>query len=236
MLDINCDLAEGMSDDARIMPYITSANIACGFHAGSSDMMKRTVDLCIQHKVKIGAHPSFLDKENFGRTEMQVPDDVLKGWITEQILTLKKICADAGTALHHVKLHGALYNMSARDAHLARLIAETIKIIDKNLVLYGLSGSVSITEAAKIGLQTANEVFSDRTYQNNGTLTSRSQKNALIENVDVAMQQLLHIIKDKKVTTVSGDEIPVSAQTVCIHGDGKHALMFAKKIFQTLNI
>ncbi len=235
MLDINCDLAEGMSDDELIMPYITSANIACGFHAGSSDMMKRTVDLCIKHKVKIGAHPSFLDRENFGRTEMQMPDDVLMGWITEQITSLQKICADAGTVLHHVKPHGALYNMSARDAHLAKLIAETIKKIDANLVLYGLCGSVSITEAAKIGLQTAHEVFSDRTYQNNGTLTPRSQKNALIEDVDIAVQQLLQIVREKKVTTVSGEEIPMSAQTVCIHGDGKHALLFAKKFFETLN-
>ncbi len=230
-MDINCDLAEGMSDDALIMPFITSANIACGFHAGGSDMMKRTVDLCVQYKVKIGAHPSFLDKENFGRTEMQVSDLVLMDWITTQIFSLQKICTDAGTTLHHVKPHGALYNMSARDARLAQLIAKTIKKIDSRLILFGLSGSVSITEAKKIGLQTANEVFADRTYQNDGTLTPRSQKNASIEDVGEAVKQLLEIIRDKKVTTVSGAKIPMSAETICIHGDGKHALVFAKKIW-----
>ncbi len=231
MIDINCDLAEGMSDDALIMPFITSANIACGFHAGGWDMMKRTIDLCVQYKVNIGAHPSFLDRENFGRTEMQVSDAVLMDWITTQILSLQKICTDAGTTLHHVKPHGAMYNMSARDARLAHLVAETIKKIDAHLILFGLSGSVSITEAKKIGLRTANEVFADRTYQNDSTLTPRSQKNALIEDEGEAVKQLLEIIRDKKVTTVSGGKIPMSAETICIHGDGKYALVFAKKIW-----
>ena len=235
MIHINCDLAEGIPNDALLMRYITSANIACGFHAGDLELMKRTVDLAVKHKVKIGAHPSFLDRENFGRTEMSVPDDILVAWVTQQILSLQQICADAGVALHHVKPHGALYNMSARDARLAQLIAETVKKINPDLILYGLSGSISISEARKIGLQTADEVFADRTYQNNGTLTPRWQKNALIDNADVAVRQLLQIIQHKKVTTVSGDVIDMSAQTVCIHGDGKHALTFAKKIFKLLH-
>ncbi len=233
-IDINCDLAEEMSNDAAIMPYITSANIACGFHAGSLEIMKRTVDLCLEHNVKIGAHPSFLDRKNFGRTEMHVSDDVLSAWITEQIFALQKICAAAGAEMYNVKPHGALYNMSARDARLARLIAETVKKIDNRLVLYGLSGSVSISEAEKIGLKTANEVFADRTYRKDGTLTPRSQTNALIEDTETAVKQLLQIINFKKVTTVCGEQIPMTAQTVCIHGDGKHALKFAKKIRQLL--
>ena len=165
---------------------------------------------------------------------MKVPENVLMGWLTEQILSLQKICEDAVTTMHHVKPHGALYNMAARDKQLARMIAETIKKINPNLVLYGLSGSVSISEAAKIGLKTANEVFFDRTYQNNGTLTPRSQKNALIEESETAVRQLTQIMREKKVTTVSGEIIPMTAETVCIHGDGKHALEFAKKIFEVV--
>ena len=234
-IDINCDLAEDMPNDEAIMPYITSANIACGFHAGNVEIMKRTVDTCLKYGVKIGAHPGFLDRANFGRTEMQVHDDILRDWISEQILSLQKICEAAGAAMYHVKPHGALYNMSARDAHLARLIAETVKEMDPRFIIYGLSGSVSISEAEKIGLKTANEVFADRTYQSDGTLTPRTNKNALIEEADVALNQLLQIIQHKKVTTVSGVEIPMSAQTVCIHGDGKHALEFAKKIRQVLD-
>ena len=234
-IDINCDLAEGMPNDKAIMPYITSANIACGFHAGNTEIMKRTVDLCLKHGVKIGAHPGFLDKDNFGRTEMHVSDSIISEWITEQILLLQKICTGVGTIIHHVKPHGALYNMSARDAHLARLIAETVKKLSNQLIIYGLSGSVSISEAEKIGLKTANEVFADRTYQNDATLTPRTHKNALIEDTDVAVKQLLQIINHKKVTTVSGVQIPMTAQTVCIHGDGKHALEFSKKIRQVIN-
>ena len=231
-LDINCDLGEGMSNDAQIMPYITSANIACGFHAGNLEIMKRTIELCVQHKVKIGAHPSFLDRENFGRTEMDVPDNILVEWIEEQILSLKKICADFGVALHHVKPHGALYNMSARNAHLASVIAETVKKIDVHLILYGLSGSVSISEATKIGLYTANEIFADRTYQSDGSLTPRTKPNAMIENADTAAQQVLKIMNEQKVVSVTGEEIHLAGDTVCIHGDGKHALSFAKKIHQ----
>lgn len=233
-IDLNCDMGEGLPTDAALMPFISSANIACGFHAGNIETMKRTVEAALQHNVAIGAHPGFDNKENFGRTEMQLSQKDLYKLISTQIILLHKICVEHKTILHHVKPHGALYNMAAKNAEMANSIAQAIKDIDENLIVYGLSGSYLISEAKKLNLKTASEVFADRTYQDDGSLTSRKQPNALIEDENIAMQQVLQMIQNQSVTSISNKQVNIVAETICIHGDGKHAVDFAKKINHTL--
>jgi UPF0271 protein len=233
-IDINCDMGEGIGNDVAIMPFITSANIACGFHAGNGDSIRRTIDLALQFHVHIGAHPSFHDKENFGRSEMQLPLDKIYAIVIEQLIKMDLIAKEKGTVLHHVKPHGALYNMAAKNAKMARTIAQAVKDFNEDLILYGLSESYLISEAKAIGLQTANEVFADRTYQDDGSLTPRSQSNALIENEEQMIEQVLQMVREQTVTTVSGKTIPLIAETICIHGDGKYAVQFAKRLNQDL--
>ena len=234
MIDLNCDMGEGISTDEALMPFISSANIACGFHAGDAATIRQTIDLALQHGVAIGAHPGFDDKENFGRTEKWLSQKELYSLVSSQIILLFKACVEKGCSLHHVKLHGALYNMAATNAEMANTIAHAIKDIDDKLIVYGLSGSFLISESAVMGLPTASEVFADRTYNDDGTLTSRSQHGALIEDEKKAVEQVMQMIEQKKVTAVSGKLIPIHAQTICIHGDGKHAVDFAKNIHHSL--
>lgn len=227
-------MGEGIGNDALIMPYITSANIACGYHAGDSTTMWQTTELAIQHKVTIGAHVSFLDKGNFGRSEMLLSKEEIYDLVYQQLIILNEIVSSFDIKLHHVKPHGALYNMSAKDSELAATIATAVKDFDNDLVLIGLCGSFSISEAKKIGLKTASEVFADRTYQDDGSLTSRSQPNALLDEVSKVIAQVLQMTKQGTVTSVTGKNIPVVADTICIHGDGKHAVDFAKEIYKTV--
>lgn len=227
-------MGEGLPNDAALMPFISSANIACGYHAGNKEIMQSTVALAKQYQVAIGAHPGFDDKENFGRIEVHLSQKDLYRLVSSQIILMHKICVDQETSLHHVKPHGALYNMAANNAEIAYTIAQAIKDVDENLIVYGLSGSHLISAAKKMNLQTASEVFADRTYQDDGSLTSRKHSNALIEDEDQSMQQVLQMIQQQKVTTLSGKSYPLVAETICIHGDGKQALAFAKKINQTL--
>lgn len=228
-IDLNCDMGEGMSNDAALMPFISSANIACGAHAGDEHTMHQTVALAMQYGVAIGAHPSFDDKGNFGRTEMQLTIPELYMLVQQQVKLLDKICAAAGATLHHVKPHGALYNMAAKEATFSAAIAKAIFDLNPALILYGLSGSHLISEAEKLGLKTASEVFADRTYRDDGSLTPRSQANALIEDEAIAMKQILQFIQQKTVTSTSGKTISLQADTICIHGDVKHAVAFAKR-------
>jgi 5-oxoprolinase (ATP-hydrolysing) subunit A len=232
--DFNCDMGEGIGNDELIMPYITSANIACGYHAGDEETMQQTILLAKRYNINIGAHPSFLDRENFGRTEMEKTPAEIYELVWTQINLLQKIAMDNNAQLHHVKPHGALYNMASKDKALAKAIAEAVKDLDNNLVLYGLSNSFLISEAKAIGLKTASEAFADRTYQDDGSLTPRTQQNALIQNTDEAIQQVFMMVNEGKVRTVSGKEIPLVAETICIHGDGKHAVEFAKAINEQL--
>ena len=234
LFDVNCDMGEGIGNDELIMPYITSANIACGYHAGDEETMRQTILLAKKYNVNIGAHPSFLDRENFGRREINKSPKEVYELVSAQINLLQKIADDNQATLHHVKPHGALYNMAAKDKVLAQAIAKAVKDIDENLILFGLSNSFLISEAKAIGLKTASEVFADRTYRDDGSLTPRSQPNAMIENVDEAIQQVLMMVKQQKVKPVSGKEIPIVAETICIHGDGKNAVEFAKEIRNTL--
>ena len=232
--DLNCDMGEGMPTDEFIMPLVTSANISCGFHAGNGDTIRHTMALAIKHRVRIGAHPSFRDKENFGRKEVHMPFDKLYAIVLEQLIKIDLIAREKGTQLYHVKPHGALYNMAAKDVQTAKAIVQSIKDFNEELILYGLSNSVLIREAKAMELKVANEVFADRTYQDDGSLTPRSQPNALIEDEEQCIRQVLQMINEGTVTTTSGKIIPIVADTICIHGDGKHAVSFAKKIHEAL--
>lgn len=233
-IDINCDMGEGVGNDELIMPYISSANIACGFHAGDEKTMRRTVELCKQYNVAIGAHPSYPDKENFGRTDMLLHPGEIYEVIVKQVNSLEKIAEENDMAVHHIKPHGALYNMAARDRSLAPFVCLAVLDTDARYILYGLSGSYLIKEGKSHGLKTVNEVFADRTYKDDGSLLPRNKPGALIEDTDKAVAQVLEMVKDGKVTSVSGKKIPIVAETVCIHGDGAHAVEFAKAINQAL--
>jgi len=233
-IDINCDMGEGMDNDAALMPYISSVNIACGYHAGNEETMQQTVALASRYGVAIGAHVSFLDKENFGRKEMELPPEVVYELVLQQLIILQKIVKMQAVSIKHVKPHGALYNMSARDKQLADIIARVVHDFDPSLILVGLSNSHSINEAKTLGLQTASEVFADRRYEENGSLRSRSLPGALLEDADEVAEQVLKMVSNKTVIASTGKEIPVTAETICIHGDGKHAVEFAQTIYQNL--
>jgi UPF0271 protein len=233
-IDFNCDMGEGIGTDALIMPFISSASIACGYHAGDPTEMYQAVSLAVKYNVSVGAHVSYFDKENFGRIEMNLPEAEVYELIQQQLIVLKEITDIFNLPLTHVKPHGALYNQSAKDSSLARTIATAIKDFDENLVLFGLSRSYSIREAESIGLKASNEVFADRTYQDDGSLTPRSQPRALIEDAEAAVMQVVQIIREGTVQTVSGKIIPIVGETICIHGDGKHAVEFAKSIHNVL--
>lgn len=233
--NINCDMGEGVGNDDLIMPYISSANIACGYHAGGEALIGSTIDLAIEHGVKIGAHISYKDKAFFGRREMHLSEEDLYALVLQQLVKIDLIARKKGVPLHHVKPHGALYNMAARDAGLSRVIATAIKDFREELVVYGLSGSELIREASAIGLRVANEVFADRTYTDDGTLTPRSEPDAVITNEKEAVNQVLQVIREGTVTSITGKVIPVKADTICIHGDTRHAMRFAKLIREALD-
>jgi UPF0271 protein len=231
-IDLNCDVAEGVGNEAELMPWISSANIACGYHAGDEEEMKRSIELCLKYNVAIGAHPSFPDRENFGRNNMNLPLEQVYEIVGEQLRLIDIIAKQLGANLHHVKPHGALYNMAAKDATLANAIAKSVRDFDHRLIFYGLSQSVMVDEARKLNLRTAHEVFADRTYQTDGSLTSRTQPNALITDESKALCQAVRFVKEKKVTVISGEEILVEVDTICLHGDGAHAVSFAKLIHE----
>ncbi len=223
-----------IGNDEAILPFVTSANIACGFHGGDPAVMKKTVLLALQHKVAIGAHPGLPDLAGFGRREMAITPEEAYDMVVYQVGALLAFVKAEGGKLHHVKPHGALYNMAAVNNALAEAIAEAVYKVYPEAVLYGLAGSELINAGHKIGLATANEVFADRTYQQNGTLTSRRLPDALITDHDKAVQQVIRMVKEGKVLSQQGVDIAIKADTVCIHGDGPHALSFATRIREAL--
>jgi len=233
-VDLNCDMGEGMNNDAQLMPFLSSANIACGAHAGNETIMRQTIALAMQHGVAIGAHPGFADKPNFGRIKLNLTTNQVYQLVFDQVELLRQLCIEAKVSPHHVKPHGALYNMAARNADISKAIARAVADIDPRLVLYGLSGSHSITQGKALGLRTASEVFADRTYQNNGGLTPRSQPNALITSQQQLLQQVLQMVQQKTVTSVNNQTITIKADTICLHGDGDHPVEFATAIYQQL--
>ncbi len=238
-IDLNCDMGESfgaweLGTDAELMDSVSSINVACGFHAGDATVIRRTIEMAIKKNVAVGAHPSFPDLQGFGRREMKLSSDEIFDITLYQIAAVKGICEALGGKLHHVKPHGALYNQAAKDRTVARAIAEAVKAIDGNLIFYGLANSFLISEAEKIKLKTASEAFADRTYQPDGNLTPRTEKNALAENADEAVEQVLQMIKSQTATAANGEKISLKAETICIHGDGKHALSFARALRKSL--
>ena len=233
-IDINCDMGEGMLNDASLMSLISSANIACGYHAGNVDTIKRTIELALEHNVAIGAHPSYYDRENFGRLSQSISLVELAELISDQLNLFEKITNQMGCKIHHIKLHGALYNDCAKDALSSKIVAQTIQAIDPSIMLYGLSGSHSIKEAKAIGLRSVEEVFADRTYQANGQLTPRYLDHALITDPNESAQQVLSMVLDQEIKTYDGTMIAVNAETICIHGDHPDAVEIAKHLFNTL--
>lgn len=239
IIDLNCDMGESygawtMGRDNEVLPFVSSANIACGFHGGDPSTMRKTVAAAIKHGVAIGAHPSLQDLAGFGRRVIQITPDEAYDSVVYQIGALAGVAASQGARLHHVKAHGALYNMAARDAALARAICEAVRDIDSSLVLYGLAGSKLIEAAQAAGLKAASEVFADRSYQDDGSLTPRTQAGAMIEDVDQAVAQVVRMVKEGKVRSQSGKDVPVQADTLCIHGDQPNALVFASGIRRAL--
>ena len=234
MMDINCDMGEGIGNEMNLMPYITSANIACGYHAGDENTMQEVIGLCLEHQVHIGAHPSFADRENFGRRTMELDAKAIHQLIYDQLLNLNKVAGRQGAKLHHIKPHGALYNLAARDRRTAQSIVNAVKAFDESLVVYGLSGSVFIDEAGKMGLQTAHEVFADRTYQDDGSLTPRDLPNAVLTTKEAVLEQVTMIMREQAVATTSGRKISLKADTICLHGDTDRVVELAKAVYDLI--
>lgn len=229
-VDLNCDLGEGAGQDAGLMPLITSANIACGGHAGDASTMRDTIMLALEHGVAIGAHPGFADREHFGRRELAVPAEEVRALVIAQTRALQHLAESCGGRVGHVKPHGALYNMAARDVVLARAVAEGVRECGRELVLFALAGSAGARVAEEMGLRVAHEVFADRTYQADGSLTLRTRADALIDDEDEAVEQALRLVQEGRVRATSGTDVTVRADTLCLHGDGAHAVDFARRI------
>lgn len=238
-VDLNADMGESfgawqMGNDAELMNYVSSINVACGFHAGDFSVIRQTIEAGIKKNLAIGAHPSFPDLQGFGRRFMKLSPKEIFDCVLYQVSALKGICEALGGRLHHVKPHGALYNFAAKDKFAAKAIAEAVKSIDENLFIYGLSDSFLISEAEQAGLQTQSEVFADRTYQADGSLTSRTEPNALITNAEKSVSQILEMIENGTVTATDGAKVEIKAETICIHGDGANAVQFARNINKIL--
>jgi UPF0271 protein len=223
-----------MGQDEMLMDYVSSINVACGFHAGDAGIMRRTVEAAAKKNVAIGAHPGYPDLQGFGRRDIRMSPSEVYEIVLYQIGALAAIAYASGAKLSHVKPHGALYNSAARDSALAEAIAQAVKAANEELILVGLSGSMLVEHGRAIGLKTLNEVFADRTYQDDGMLTPRTKPNSIIERETQAAEQALQMVLRKTVTSVSGKEIPVRPDTICIHGDSARALEIARSIHETL--
>ncbi|MFC5578479.1 5-oxoprolinase subunit PxpA [Lysobacter niabensis] len=233
-IDFNCDLGEGCGDDAAIIPLITSASIACGGHAGDEATMRTTLRLCRGHGVAAGAHPGYADRMNFGRNALPLSPSQVGELITSQIAVLAGIAAFEGMRLAHVKPHGALYNVAARDSDVATAIAEAVARFDPRLVLFGLSGSQLTAAGEAVGLRVAHEVFAERRYEADGSLTPRSHADAVIHNLDGAIAQVRRFVRNGSVIARTGEQLPLRADTLCLHGDRADAARFARAIRDAL--
>lgn len=238
-VDLNADMGESFGTyqigaDQALAQYISSANVACGFHAADPNVMAKTVDLLVKEEVAIGAHPGLNDLMGFGRRPMSITPTEAKNDVLYQLGALSAFAKAKGKTLHHVKPHGALYNMAAQDAPLAMAIAEAVASFDDNLVFLGLSGSEMLKAAKACGLRVASEVFADRAYTDEGLLVNRKLPGAMIEDADDAINRVIQMIKEGTVTSINGNVIPIEADSICIHGDRPNAVTFAKQIHQRL--
>lgn len=234
-VDLNSDLGESfgrytLGMDDKIIPLITSANVACGFHASDPVVMEKTIAMAQEAGIQVGAHPGFLDLMGFGRRNMSVTPQEAKAYTLYQIGALAAFAGAKGMKLQHVKPHGALYNMAAKDYALSKAICEGIYAFDKELIVLALSGGELARAAKDMGMRVAQEVFADRAYEEDGTLVNRRKEGAMITNEDEAIARVIRMVKEKKVTAITGRDIPIEADSVCVHGDGLKALAFVEKI------
>lgn len=237
--DINSDLGESygaysIGADEQVLTRISSANVACGWHAGDPLIMEKTVKLARENGVAVGAHPGFPDLMGFGRRNMAVTPKEAAAYVTYQVGALAAFARAAEVPLQHVKLHGALYNMAAKDMQLSRAICEAVARVDENLILLGPSGSCMIRAAREAGLRAASEVFADRAYQEDGSLVPRSQPGAVIHDEETAVRRVIRMVKEGVVASITGTEIPIEAQSICVHGDNPQALAFVERIRREL--
>ncbi len=238
-IDLNCDMGESfglyvIGNDDALMPLVSSANIACGYHGGDPGTIHRTVRLAQLHDVAIGAHPSYPDLQGFGRRDMQFTPQEVYDIVLYQIGATEAFVRTAGISMHHVKPHGALYNRASRDQEFAEAITHAVYYFDKRLMLYGPAGSALEYAALAMGLPFCREVFADRTYRSDGSLTPRSDVGAVIRDVGQCVRQVEEILMTGMVTTIDGMMIPLTADTICLHGDGSHAIAFAAAIRKAL--
>lgn len=243
-VDLNSDLGESfgrytIGNDDKIIPLISSANVACGYHASDPVVMDETIVRAKEAGIRVGAHPGFPDLMGFGRRNMNVTPAEAKAYVLYQLGALDAFCRAKGVKMQHVKPHGALYNMAAKDYALSTAICEAIKEFDSSLIVLALSGGQLAKAAQDMGLRTAMEVFADRGYEEDGTLVDRRKEGAMITDEEEAIARVIRMVKEKKVTAVTGKDIPIQADSICVHGDGAKALAFVEKIreaFQTEGI
>lgn len=238
-VDLNSDLGESfgrytLGMDDKIIPLITSANVACGYHASDPVVMGKTIAMAKEAGIRVGAHPGFPDLMGFGRRNMAVSPEEAKAYTTYQLGALDAFCRAHEMKMQHVKPHGALYNMAAKDYTLSRAICEAIAEFDSNLIVLALSGGELAHAARDMGLRTALEVFADRAYEEDGSLVNRRKEGAMITDEEEAIARVVRMIKEKKVTAITGKDIPIQADSVCVHGDGAKALAFVERIRDTL--
>lgn len=238
-VDLNADLGESFGAytigmDSEVLKYITSANVACGFHAGDPVVMKKTIALAKANDTAIGAHPGFPDLQGFGRRNLSITPDEAYAYTVYQVGALAAFAKANGMTLQHVKPHGAFYNMAAKDAALAEAICQGVKDVDESLILLGLAGSEHIRGAEKVGLKAASEVFADRAYMDDGTLVPRRMEGAVIHDRAFAIERTVKMVKEGVVKTLSGNIIPIKADSICVHGDNPDAIGFVKEIREVL--
>jgi UPF0271 protein len=234
-VDLNSDLGESFGHytlgmDQQVIPLITSANVACGYHASDPVVMEQTIQLAKEAGIRVGAHPGFPDLMGFGRRNMNVTTGEARAYTLYQLGALDGFCKAQGMTMQHVKPHGAFYNMAAKDYALSRAICEAIASYDKDLIVLALCGGQLLQAAKDVGLRAASEVFADRGYEEDGTLVDRRKKGAMITDENVAIARVVRMIKEGKVTAVTGKDIDIQADSVCVHGDGEKALAFVEKI------
>lgn len=238
-VDLNSDLGESfgaytLGMDEEILKYVSSANVACGWHAGDAVVMEATVALAKQYGTAVGAHPGFPDLMGFGRRNMVVTPEEAKAYVKYQLGALLAFTKAQGMKLQHVKPHGALYNMAAVDEKLSKAMCEAVYEVDRDIIFMGLAGSKMISAAEEIGLKTASEVFADRAYNEDGTLVSRKLPGSMIKDKDLAIKRVVRMVKEGKVETINGTDITIKADSICVHGDNPKALEFVKNIRETL--
>jgi 5-oxoprolinase (ATP-hydrolysing) subunit A len=229
-VDLNADLGEGSGHDAELFKLISSANIATGFHAGDSDAMHAAISAAKKHGVAVGAHPSFFDRENFGRQELRVAAEEVFDTVAYQLGIFQAIASALNVQPNHVKPHGALYNMAVRDANLADAIARAVESTDSKLILFAPDKSELARAGEAHGLQIAREIFADRNYLNDGWLVPRTRPDALLHNPKQAAERVLRMLREGKVRSIEGRDVEVRGETICVHGDNPGAVEFAREL------